>query len=61
MNEQQQNQNLTFLDKLVGNQGIKTDITVRLPDEVYIKLGATVLLVGVLLLIAYYTTKSIIQ
>jgi len=61
MNNQQQDQNLTFLDKLVGNEGIKTDITVRLPDEVYVKLGATVLLVGVLLLIAYYTTKSIIQ
>jgi len=61
MNNQQQNQNLTFLDKLVGNEGIKTNITVRLPDEVYVKLGATVLLVGVLLLIAYYTTKSIIQ
>ena len=37
---------MTFWDKLIGNEGIKTDVHVSLTSSSYIKLGG-VLIIGV--------------
>jgi len=54
---------MTFLDKLVGEQGIKTDVKVQvdIPDEFYYKTGATLALVGMVLFMAFFITKSLIK
>ncbi|GAB4494338.1 MAG: hypothetical protein OHK0045_25420 [Raineya sp.] len=62
MNQNQQNpNNVPILDRLIGADGIKTDLRVRIqvPDDFYIKLGTTILLVGTLILIAYFSVKSL--
>ncbi|MCU0436727.1 MAG: hypothetical protein MUC49_02360 [Raineya sp.] len=62
MNERNQNPtNLSLIDRLVGKDGIKTDLLVRIqvPDDFYIKIGTTILLVGILLFIGYYSVKSL--
>ncbi len=62
MNQNQQNpNNMPILDRLIGADGLKTDIRVRIavPDDFYIKFGATILLVGTLFFIAYFSVKTI--
>jgi hypothetical protein len=60
-NQNQQNANIPLLDRLIGADGIKTDLRVRIqvPDDFYIKLGSTILLVGTLFFIAYFSIKAI--
>jgi hypothetical protein len=60
-NQNQQNSNIPLLDRLIGADGIKTDLRVRIqvPDDFYIKLGSTILLVGTLFFIAYFSIKAI--
>jgi hypothetical protein len=60
MNNQNQ-QSPNILDRLIGADGLKTDIRVRIniPDDFYIKFGATILLVGTLFFIAYFSLKTI--
>lgn len=63
-NQNQQNpDNLPLLDRLIGADGLKTDIRVRInvPDDFYIKFGATILLVGTLFFIAYFSIKVIAE
>jgi hypothetical protein len=38
------NSNMNFIDKLVDDQGIKTNVTVNLSPDIYIKLFLTILL-----------------
>jgi hypothetical protein len=57
------NQNQTsLLDRLVGQDGLKTDLRIRLqvPDDFYVKLGATVTLVGLALMIVYFGGKTLL-
>lgn len=57
------NQNQTsLLDRLVGQDGLKTDLRIRLqvPDDFYIKFGATVTLVGLALMIVYFGGKTLL-
>jgi hypothetical protein len=60
-NQNQQSSNIPLLDRLIGADGIKTDLRVRIqvPDDFYIKLGSTILLVGTLFFIAYFSIKAI--
>ena len=60
-NQNQQSPNIPLLDRLIGADGIKTDLRVRIqvPDDFYIKLGSTILLVGTLFFIAYFSIKAI--
>jgi len=60
-NQNQQNQNPNLLQNLIGTDGLKTDVRVRVqvPDDFYIKLGTTILLVGTLFFIAYFSIKAI--
>lgn len=62
MNPNQQNtSNIPLLDRLIGADGIKTDLRVRIviQDDFYIKLGTTIALVGIVFFLAYFLTKSI--
>jgi hypothetical protein len=61
MNPQQQQQPMSLLDRLVGNDGIKTDLRVRVifDDNFFIKIGSMITLIAVVLLIAYFSIKSI--
>jgi len=60
-NQNQQNQSPNLLQNLIGTDGLKTDVRVRVqvPDDFYIKLGTTILLVGTLFFIAYFSIKAI--
>jgi len=48
-----------LLNRAVGDDGIKTSITVTLSRESYIKLGASIIVAGVTLMIVWYLFKML--
>ncbi len=51
------------LNNLIGKDGIKTDVKVRviIDDETYYKLGTTLVLVLVLGFVMYFSSRAIFQ
>jgi len=50
-----------FLENLIGEEGIKTDINVRLERDVYINLGATIVIAGAITIGLYMVVKEILK
>jgi hypothetical protein len=52
---------ISLMDKLVGDEGIKTSVTVSLEPDIYIKLGVTIVLSIGLSLVAANLLKQMMN
>ncbi|MFA6501274.1 MAG: hypothetical protein WCT85_00645 [Parachlamydiales bacterium] len=50
-----------LLDNLIGEEGLKTDITLTLGPDIYVKLGATIIIAGTVVLGINYLLKEMIK
>jgi hypothetical protein len=51
----------TYLDRLIGEEGVKTDVNVTIPKEEYYRLFAAIFLAGVGIAVIVIITRSIIK